>query len=380
MVKTSLFIATLALAAGYASAECNNMCSGHGICGGNDSCTCYRNWRGNDCSERTCQYGVAFVDTAQGDLDHDGVLGSNANSIILQWAPKSTGGTFESFPDMGAQEAHSYMECSNKGLCDRSTGTCVCFDGYEGSSCHRTVCPNDCSGHGICRNINDRTNSLANNAKVDYPLWDGSKNQACICDPGYTDVDCSKRSCPKGSDPLDIENTSNQPRVNEVQQIKFESGDGSDALTGQFALRYEDLFGETWTTSTIVFTSTYNTLETNIADALKAIPNSVIEGVSTSQDATGITNGINILVTFTHNHGALNMLEYTANTLQLTTALTAKNPVITRTTPGTFIASECSNRGLCDFETGLCKCFRGYRLDDCSSQHALAFGSTTATV
>merc|ERR1711881_620384 len=32
----------------------------------------------------------------------------------------------------------------------------------------------------------------------------------------------------------------------------------------------------------------------------------------------------------------------------------------------------CSNRGLCDFETGVCKCFNGFTDDDCSVQNALA--------
>jgi len=42
-------------------------------------------------------------------------------------------------------------ECSDAGLCNRETGACECFDGYEGSACQRTSCPNDCSGHGQCR-------------------------------------------------------------------------------------------------------------------------------------------------------------------------------------------------------------------------------------
>ena len=34
--------------------------------------------------------------------------------------------------------------------------------------------------------------------------------------------------------------------------------------------------------------------------------------------------------------------------------------------------AECSNRGLCDEESGECACFRGYVGDDCSQQSALA--------
>ena len=366
MVKSSLIIAIMALAAGYANAECNNMCSGHGICGANDACTCYRNWRGNDCSERTCQYGVAFINTANGDLDHDGVV--EASTLVMtQWAPKSTGGTFELYPDLSNEESHSYMECSNKGLCDRATGTCVCFDGYEGSSCQRTICPNACSGHGVCRNINDKTQALAGFLPYPYPLWDGLKNQACVCDPGYSGVDCALRLCPKGADPLDLETSAGVLRVVETQTVTVD--DGSAAIAGSFKLKYTDLFGEVWTTSSITANKAAD--GSDVSSALTGIPNSVIESVTVSVAATASTNGIIYTITFTANPGDLNQLESISS-------LTTGTIVHATTVAGTKIASECSGRGLCDYESGLCKCFRGYRLDDCSSQHALAYGSTAS--
>ena len=36
--------------------------------------------------------------------------------------------------------AHQVQECSNAGICDRTTGTCDCFPGYGGSSCQRGEC------------------------------------------------------------------------------------------------------------------------------------------------------------------------------------------------------------------------------------------------
>jgi len=35
---------------------------------------------------------------------------------------------------------------------------------------------------------------------------------------------------------------------------------------------------------------------------------------------------------------------------------------------------ECSNRGICDYATGACKCFTGFTTEDCSHQNALAMG------
>ena len=37
--------------------------------------------------------------------------------------------------------------------------------------------------------------------------------------------------------------------------------------------------------------------------------------------------------------------------------------------------SQCSNRGLCDGTSGVCKCFSGYSGVDCSIQNALASGA-----
>jgi hypothetical protein len=67
------------------------------------------------------------------------------------------GGTWESWPGDAVQttqdEGHFYMECSNQGLCDRGTGMCECFEGYNGRACAATSCPNDCNGKGTCSTI-----------------------------------------------------------------------------------------------------------------------------------------------------------------------------------------------------------------------------------
>merc|ERR1711998_808422 len=86
-----------------------------------------------------------------------------------------------------AQTAHDYRECSNKGLCDRSSGTCECFPGYEGSACQRASCPSSsngvCSGHGTCKSIQEL--SLEDHGNV-YRLWDEDVTMGCDCDAGYS--------------------------------------------------------------------------------------------------------------------------------------------------------------------------------------------------
>jgi len=185
-------------------------------------------------------------------------------------------GTWEMWPgdfpgsgtDASEDEGHYYMECSNRGLCDRKTGECECFDGYTGIGCTRQSCPEGCSGHGQCDTVESlrvsqptklsitvQTHKDSNKVytsgphtlqandfvkignhqsmkilKSDadnefdlenefphtlpfgteiwqehrYDLWDSEKNRACKCDPMWTGNDCSLRKCPFGDDPLTV--------------------------------------------------------------------------------------------------------------------------------------------------------------------------------
>ena len=105
--------------------------------------------------------------------------------------------------------ARSYLECSNRGACDRKTGECQCDDGYTGAGCRRTTCPNDCGGHGTCETIaelaGDASKAVGGQAYNEYNAWDEDKVRGCKCDRGYEGVDCSERMCPKGDDPLTME-------------------------------------------------------------------------------------------------------------------------------------------------------------------------------
>ena len=160
----------LASFAAVASAYCPNGCSGHGSCAGNDKCVCYQRpngdpaWTENDCSLRTCPKAAAWVAVAT-----------------------------------AANEAHPEVECSNKGICNRKTGECECFDNYDGISCERTVCPNDCSARGICYT----EKQLAAEADKTYTSpWDAMKHVGCVCDMGFRGPDCSLEECPSGPDVL----------------------------------------------------------------------------------------------------------------------------------------------------------------------------------
>lgn len=300
-----------------ALASCPNSCSGHGRCNAFDRCECYRQegttwarrvmYTGADCSERTCPLGSAFgaissldysVSTGAIALDpqrqfsgaahssttHSAVLSVDSSdyklaesqtfnvrvlsesggTILAQWKlagqatysrvftmPMSadaaielggsgsgtvlanegtantgvrvyaTGSTnvYENhlytftvnyregrpYSTAVANSAHQESECSGRGLCDRGTGRCRCFGGYQGEACQRTSCPNDCNGHGICQSLARfvaDTSSVTYKAIASGGAFDATKEFGCLCDVGYRGADCALVECPSGGDPL----------------------------------------------------------------------------------------------------------------------------------------------------------------------------------
>jgi len=96
-----------------AGSDCPNSCSGHGSCSTN-GCVCHSGWgngdeRGGSCDQRQCSFEVAWVDT----------------------------------PTAENKGGHGLRECAGRGVCNRISGDCLCFAGFEGKGCRRTTCPSN---------------------------------------------------------------------------------------------------------------------------------------------------------------------------------------------------------------------------------------------
>lgn len=315
-IKTPLIFA-VALMLAYVVAECPNGCSGQGTCSARDMCNCDKNFYGNDCSLRACPNAYAFIDTPKGDLNMDSSISSTMELTNSQLYPA---GTFEFLhPDAVAGEGHWYMECANRGLCDSETGTCTCFAGYEGAACQRTVCPNDCSGHGVCESISEL--SSKQNGQLShkdtyhgaqtYTLWDKKSSYGCKCDPWFYGADCSQRRCKVGVDPM-YEAVGQE--IIETITISIAEGatSGSINAASYFRIKLWDYWGEAYHTSRIAIASTISGTSANIQAALLAIPNGVITDVTCGDSSSMVVASSTapeqiIGCQFTSNPGSLRL-------------------------------------------------------------------------
>lgn len=359
MIKSILLLITIIA---YAKAGCDNACSGHGCCGQKGVCDCYDNWGiglahlSGDCSERICPFELAWVDS-----------------------PDSKG------------SRHKYAECANRGICNRVTGECECFPGYEGKGCQRTACPNDCSGHGRCTYIQnlpfqttyadyDTGDFVPQDPKMfDYFGWDNFKTRGCVCDPEYGDVDCSKRLCQYGNDVMDQRDDLTTPRKFQKQKIMFQADDNLAGLGGKsFALTFKSKLNETFTTLPInYFSSTddFHDFVLDVEEALERLPNRVIDNVEVHGywSDNGNTAFLNITFVGDNVQGPQNLI--TVKDIVCGDGCTPKltglelqpgTQNITEVELADFNSFECGRRGKCDYSTGLCNCFAGYTGLSCS--------------
>ena len=295
---------------------------------------CAHGFVGADCSQRSCPKGAAFFDMAEID-----------------------------------DTAHLQTTCSGKGRCDHKTGECSCASGFVGIACERTRCKNDCSHRGKCISMRFLADSTRNHESLQYSyqLWDADKLYGCQCDLGYAGYDCSLRVCPYGDDPLTTSATDD-----EVQLLRCKADASSN---GHMVLYFDGKHS-----SSISVSSSAMALQ----HALTKIPLIVDVKVSYSTGNTlcrddGFDNIVSI--TFTQNPGPLPPL--VAETFDMEPAslveiaasssfgmLTDHNGVHHFSIKGNKENEECSNRGICNQETGSCDCFDTngdkYAGNDCS--------------
>merc|ERR1712078_112759 len=124
------------------------------------------------------------------------------------------------------------------------------------------------------------------------PNWDSGKVRMCVCEPGYTDIDCSRRMCPKGNDVMD-------ERQNLVTALNYQTqtmtligagalGDGKRSGCGAPATDacFVDLVGKSFAlTFTSKLNQSYTTKPIIVQDIAGATPATVAGAEATTSMA-----------------------------------------------------------------------------------------------
>merc|ERR1711968_298061 len=239
---------------------------------------------------------------------------------------------------------------------------------------------------------------------------------------GWTGFACDKRMCPKGDDPLTTESADGVTEKYEVQSIIVGDGDDANKADGFFTLSFTDAYGNDWTTRPIrvtdpdnfgVTTGNANTdvgkaqdvTALEVREALMEIPNHVFDDVEVNWKKV------------TENYDASNTAHYNQYTITFISPATSGAQSLLRcnfkgcdfdgcqprftgigsldnvgdkssrkcvvrgyiesvqtgdgASSGTAENAECSNRGICNTDDGVCECFDGYTGEACSVQTIL---------
>ena len=313
------------------SQACPNSCSGHGQCNNPDRvCSCFNGYIGADCSLMECPYGYAWADEA----DHF----------------------------TGTDKAHNLAECSNRGLCDRTTGICSCeSERFEGSACERKSCPAGCNFHGKCMSmegfaaIKDLGEVPVLDRYTYSNVWDADMMYGCVCDEGYFGPDCNIRDCPKGDDPM----TGGVDDPGGVQYYEKQLLTCS-ASGGTFTLAFR---GET--TAPISYRASVSEFQ-EAFEALSTVTNTYYTATEVSFDASEACSlsGNKIRVSFLQDFADVPMIVADASLLTMSVSTSTASIKVSEIQEGTRENDHCSNRGLCDYSTGVCTCSTGYDTSD----------------
>jgi hypothetical protein len=317
-MRLNISIVSLGCLLGVAYSSCPNLCNDRGTCDKYSSCTCNEGFRGADCSEHICPYGVAWSDEA-----------------------------------IGTDKAHQLAECSNRGNCNRLDGRCKCMAGFTGTSCERLECTSNCNGKGICTSLLKKAEDTRDELSRSFlyeDVWDAEKMHGCVCDPAYTGYDCGEWVCPGGDDPL----TTGQ--VNEIQQIKCIANVGHIVIffkgLPSLTLRWDATEAEVTAALERIFWITNVKVSFSISGATLCQP---LVNVVSIEFLDQFGSLVPLVIEMDEEMSLANGLTYVS--ADGVTCFTDDAGILFQSVKGTKEADNCANRGVCNRDDGLCNCY-----------------------
>ncbi|XP_063776753.1 teneurin-3 isoform X13 [Pseudophryne corroboree] len=134
------------------STQCvDSLCGGHGICI-MGSCACNSGYKGENCEEADC------LDTM---CSYHGVCIHGECHCNQGWGGSNCEILKSMCPD----------QCSGHGTYIQESGSCTCDPNWTGPDCSTEICAVDCGSHGVCM------------------------GGSCRCEEGWTGPSCSQRAC-----------------------------------------------------------------------------------------------------------------------------------------------------------------------------------------
>jgi hypothetical protein len=247
----------------------------------------------------------------------------------------------------------------------------MCPDGYEGKSCNIKKCFNDCSRHGRCLDMQQYGQEptafpLRNTLTFSYlddatsGTWDAKMNRGCLCDSSWTvgldagetqlaewfGPDCSLRRCPSGDDPWTT--------IDETECTgKYDNGE-SDAAS--ITTSVSQSIASSVTSTTVTHTAGARGFAVGDTVTISGHTGNAFDlAMNQAFTVASVTSVTEVVLTGT----GMTANTYNTGTIIATFSMAAK---------GNLCHIECSNRGLCNYETGRCRCFDGWKGAACLTQ------------